>query len=60
MLPIDLVGALDGLAIYEGTNRTAVCTVAVKQYLEHRLTGMATVLRMAGRSNPAGSDSEPG
>lgn len=55
-LPIDIVAALDGLAIVDESNRKALCTEAVRAYVEKRLTNMAMVMRMAGRSNPSKVD----
>lgn len=55
-LPPNYAAALDGLAHIDGSNRKALCELAVREYIDRRLKDFSIVLRMAGR-NPAVSDS---
>lgn len=54
-LPTNYAAALDGLAHIDGSNRKALCELAVREYIDRRLHDITVVLRMAGR-NPAVSD----
>ena len=55
-LPPNYAAALDGLAHIDGSNRKALCELAVREYIDRRLKDFSLVLKMAGR-NAVGVDS---
>ena len=54
-MPPNYAAALDGLAHIDGSNRKALCELAVREYIDRRLKDFSLVLKMAGR-NPVGVD----
>lgn len=56
-LPMKYAAALDTLANHDQSNRTALCAVAIKEYLDHRVYHARVLVRMFD-GNPIEPDSE--
>lgn len=55
-LTVNQAAGLDGLARIDGCSRKDLIEIAVNEYINHRLSEMAMVIKMAGRSNAAVAD----